>query len=106
MSEAAQESSPIHTEGAAPGVALDNYRRVVASDDGTYVTVTNHTERIEYVPQPPTPEEVAQQKKSERLAMMISGGIGALFLGVIGWVIYQDEKSSRRVEIIEETPPA
>lgn len=89
---------PIHNEGTAPGAQLRNYVNKNVSEDGTYVTIVTHSERIELVPQPLTPEEIAQQKKTERVGLIVAGTLGALFLGVMGWVVYQDEKSFREEE--------
>lgn len=82
-------------EEVEPGVVLQSYTKRSPSEDGTYVVVTTHNERIERVPQPPTPEELAAQAKSERIAMLVVGGMVASFLGLVGWLAYQDEKKSR-----------
>ena len=86
---------PVHTDGTAPGAELHNYTNKVVSEDGTYVTITTHSERIEIIPQPLTPEELAEQKKTERTALAIAGGIGVLFFGLMGFLIYMDDKSMR-----------
>jgi hypothetical protein len=82
-------------DGPAPGEELTSYRNERHSPDGTYVVVTNHTETIRMVPQPPTPEELEAQRKSERTAALLIGGIMAGFLALVGWAVWTDERSYR-----------
>lgn len=86
---------PIHTEGAAPGEELHNYTTKKASDDGKYVVITNHSERIEMLPQPLTPEEIEAQKKAERTAAFVGVGAIGLMLGFFGWIVWMDEKVNK-----------
>lgn len=104
VGEPVASGPPVHTEGTAPGAQLRNYVNKNVSEDGTYVTIVTHSERIEMVPQPLTPEEIAQQKKTERIGIIVAGVIATAFFGVMGWVIYQDEKSFRDEEPVKQPP--
>lgn len=82
-------------EAYEAGAKLNNYTNKVVNEDGTYVKIITHTERIEKIPQPLTPEERAEQKKQERIGLAIVGGIVVAFLGIMGWAAYQEEKTNR-----------
>lgn len=92
-------SGPQFTEEVFPdGVVLNNYTKRVPSVDGKYVVVTTHSERVEMIPQPPTPEELEAQAKAEKTAAIVVGLLGAAFLGLIGWVGWQENKTQRLTE--------
>lgn len=93
-----------HQEEAVPGVELNNYVKRVPSEDGTYVLVTEHEERIEKIKQPLTPEEQAAKRKQERIALAVLGGLGVSFFGFLGWVSYLDAKKTIQtgVELVTE----
>lgn len=95
-----------HQEEAVPGVELQNYTKRVPSEDGTYVIVTTHQEKIEKIKQPPTPEEIAQRKKQDRIAGGILAGVGLAFFSFIGWAIYKDEQRLRAERELEAAKPA
>ena len=87
---------PNYGESVAKGVELHNYTSRQISEDGTYAIVTTHTERVEDIPQPPTPEEIAAQKRSERIASAIVGSVVIGFVAIFGWVAYKEEKNYQR----------
>jgi len=89
-------SPKYHQEEAVVGEPLENYTKRVPSDDGTYVKVTTHTERIEKIKQPPTPEEQAAQAKRDAIALGIFGSIVTAVVGIVGYAIYKDEQSQKR----------
>ena len=91
-------------EAHAKGEELHNYTTRKISEDGKYAIVTKHTEKIESIPQPPTPEEIAAQKKAEKIALAIVGTLAAGFIGIVGWVTYKDEQNYRRNTQVEFTP--
>lgn len=95
-----------HQEEAVPGVELNNYTKRVPSEDGTFVIVTTHEEKIEKVKQPPTPEEIAERKKQDRIALSILGGLGVVFFGFVGWMAHQDEKRLRQERELGAAKPA
>jgi hypothetical protein len=85
-----------HQEEAVVGVPLESYTKREPSDDGTYVKITSHSERIEKIKQPPTPEEKAAQQKQERIAAGVVGGIVLGFVGLVGWLSWLDSKEPKR----------
>lgn len=100
-------------EEYVPGHDLENYKRRAPSADGTYVLVTTHTERIEMIPQPPTPEEVAERKaerekqeaaqaKSDKRTAIVVGTLTTLFLSGLGFLMYKDLENQR--EIVAKKP--
>lgn len=91
-------TSRFHAEETAPGVELNNYTKRTPSEDGTYVMVVTHTERIEKIKQPPTPEEIAERKRQDKIMGMILGGMALAFFGFIGTMVYIDEKTRQREE--------
>lgn len=73
-----EPSAPkFHKENAVVGVTLNDYTDRQPSEDGTYVKVVVHRERIELIEQPPTPEEIAQKKADQDRAFKI----GAVLIG-------------------------
>jgi hypothetical protein len=91
-----QNSAPNYGEAFAKGEELHNYTTRKISEDGTYAIVTTHSEKVEHIPQPPTPEEIAAQKKAERIAMAVVGSIIVGVLGIAGWASYKEEQNYRR----------
>lgn len=84
-------------EEALMGVTLRNYTtREVLEDHPTHVLVTKHTEKLEKLPQPPTPEELKAQKRAEKIAAGVLITIVGGFLGLVGYAVYKDEQSMRR----------
>lgn len=73
-----------HKENSVVGVTLNDYTDREPSEDGTYVKVVVHKERIELIEQPPTPEELAQRKEDQKqalkLAAVLAGGAVATVL--------------------------
>lgn len=71
-------SNRIHKDAWAPGVTLNDYTDREPSEDGTYVKVITHKERVELIEQPPTPEELEQRKEDQKqalkLAAVLAGG--------------------------------
>lgn len=93
--EPAARPPKFHQEEAVVGETLNNYITKEPSDDGTYVKIITHSERIEKIRQPLTPEEIAEKKKQDKIAAGIIGTVAIAFFGFIGWVTYQDEKQHR-----------
>ncbi len=85
-----------HQEEAIAGVPLENYTKRVPSEDGTYVMITTHTERIEKIKQPLTPEEKAAQEKQAKIALAVVGAIGSGFIGLVGWLAWLDSREPKR----------
>lgn len=99
--EPIQRQTPEYTqEPTVAGVELNNYTKRVPNDEGTYVFVTVHEERIELIRQPPTPEELEAKRKLERTALRTLGVVGVVFIGFLGWAVRQDAKRDRGAEII------
>ena len=91
-----------HKEPAIPGETLNNYTTKVPSEDGKYVKITSHTERIELIKQPPTPEEIAERKRleeeekaAEKKFLRIVGGILGGFLALVFGMAWYDERQHR-----------
>jgi hypothetical protein len=95
---------PVTREDYEAGAKLNNYTNKVVNEDGTYVKIITHTERIEKIPQPLTPEERAEQRKQERIGLAIVGGIVVSFLGIVGWGIWQEEKTNRESPQLRSVP--
>jgi hypothetical protein len=72
------------SEEVVAGVVLENYVKRTPSEDGQYVTVVRHSEKIELIPQPPTPEEIAARKEQDKMFIKVFAGIGVAFFGFIG----------------------
>lgn len=74
-----EAAAPVyHKENSIVGVDLQDYTTREPSEDGTYVKVIVHKERIELIEQPPTPEEIAQRKEDQKQALklfaIVAGG--------------------------------
>lgn len=95
-------SKTYHDEESVPGVELQNYVKRTPSDDGTYVVVVTHAERIEMIPQPLTPEELAQKREEEKFVLKIVGGMVAGFLGFMGLIAYLDSKEQKKHHVAVE----
>lgn len=70
---ATEPSAPkFHKENVVTGETLNDYTDRIASEDGTYVKVIVHKERIDLIEQPPTPEELAQRKDDQKNALKLT----------------------------------
>lgn len=87
--------SIIVPEASAPGIHLNSYTRRDASEDGKYVIVTTHTERVEAIPQPPTEAELAAQAKADKVALIVVGIFITGFFSLIGYTVYKEEQEAR-----------
>lgn len=85
-----------HQEEAVIGVELNNYTKRVPDEEGKYVLVTTHTERIERIKQPEEIEAEKQEekarKRSDAIAATVVGGIVVGFLGLLGWIAYKEDQ--------------
>lgn len=99
-----ERPEPNYGEAFAKGEELHNYTSRKISEDGTYAIVTTHTEKVVSIPQPPTPEEIAAQKKAERIGLAIVGTLAAGFLGVMAWISYKEEQNYKRNTELEGPP--
>lgn len=103
-----RESNPkYHKENAVVGVKLENYTKREPSEDGTYVLVTNHTERIEKIKQPEEieaekAEAEALQKAQDKMAMRVIAGVGVGLVGFFAWLTYMDRKTRETVIVPAE----
>lgn len=86
----------MHTEEIAPGVVLENYTKRAPSEDNTYVVITEHAERIELIPQPLTPEEIAAQEHEAKMALAGLGVIAVIFAGVLGVMAWKDARDQKK----------
>lgn len=100
------EFPKFHAQETVPGIQLDNYTRREPSEDGQYVLITTHAERIEKIKQPPTPEEIAEAKaekakqaKKDKIFNAVAAGFGLLFLGGLGFAAYKDEQKYRNAPV-------
>lgn len=75
-----------HQENAVVGVTLDNYETITPSEDGKYVVVVNHSEHIELIKQPLTPEEKAAKKAADQKALLVLAGIAGGILAIGYWL--------------------
>jgi hypothetical protein len=76
-------------EEVVPGVVLENYIKRQPDEDGQYVLVTTHSERLERIKQP---EEIAAEKKAERTALAVIGSVVVGAVGLLIWGSYREEK--------------
>ena len=83
-------------EVTVAGQELRDYTTRTANEEGTHVHVVQHQEWLEKIPQPPTPEEVAQKKKEDKIFAGVMGGLlgGALLL--FGGLAVADSRSRRK----------
>lgn len=87
-----------HKDAWAPGVTLDSYTKREPDEGGKYVLVTEHKERIELIEQPLTPEQIAEKKEQQKVALWFSGAFAAGLVGLAGILHVLDRKSQRKVE--------
>lgn len=82
-----------HTDVALPGMKLEDYTKRVPSEDGLTVHIVQHKEWLEKIPQPPTPQEIAeakaQRKKENRIVAGVLTGAALLFGGFIFYDVRQ-----------------
>lgn len=98
-----QHMSPeYHMEAAHPGVELNSYSKRTASEDGKYVVIVEHKEKMELIKQPPTPEELAHQRKIETIGMYLLGGVLVVGGVLFGWALYEQDKEYRRQQRVAE----
>lgn len=88
-----------HKENAVVGVTLNDYTDREPSEDGKYVKVTVHRERIEMIEQPPTPLEIAEKKEQQKHVLKFSAVIAVGLLGVAGILNALERKQQRKVEV-------
>jgi len=94
------EPSPrFHKDNAIVGVTLNDYTDREPSEDGQYVKVTVHRERIELIEQPLTPEELAEEKEKQKMNFRVGAVVAAGLVGVAGILQVLDRKSQRKVEV-------
>jgi len=98
QTNAAPKNPEFHQENAVVGIELNNYSKRTPSEDGTYVVVVNHTERIEKIVQPPTEEELAHQRSKEKLAMKLWAGVGTAFAVLGTAIVIVEAKRPRPVQ--------
>lgn len=117
IESAKKERNPeFHRENAVVGVPLENYTKKVPSEDGKYVVITTHAERIEKIKQPEEieaeklereqqrAEAEARRKAENKMAVKVLAGIGAVCAAVIGWAVYVEHKNGTIVVPAEPTP--
>lgn len=92
---APEVSNKVHKDAWAPGVELHDYTDREPSEDGTYVKVVTHKERIELIEQPPTPEEVAEAKEQRKHSAIIGGIVAVGLVGVAGILQVLDRRQVR-----------
>lgn len=85
-----------YDEDFAPGVELNNYLKRTPSSDETYVVVVDHSEHVEKIRQPPTPEEIAEKKEADNRRLKILAGTGAFLLGVLSLFAWSESKRPRQ----------
>lgn len=85
-------------EVTVAGEELRDYTTRTANGEGTHVHVIQHKEWFEKIKQPPTAEELAAQKKEDRIFAGIMGGLlgGALLL--FGGLAVADSRARRKSE--------
>lgn len=89
-----------HKENAVVGIDLQDYTAREPSEDGKYVKVTIHKERIELIEQPPTAEEIEAQKEQRRLNVVVGAVVATGLLGLAGILQVLDRRAVRgRVEV-------
>ena len=92
------------SEDTVPGVEMQNFTLRTPSEDGTYVKVTTHTERIIKIPQPPTPAELEEKRKSDILFAKIAAGVGTTLVALFALAVYADTKATRYRSTAVEKP--
>jgi hypothetical protein len=93
-----------------PGVVLENYKNEVASEDGKYIVIKEHSEWVQGIPQPRSEAEIRADaetyKERMRRLSQIALGVGLGVLGVAGIVVVRNGGIVRNVPVIVpvETP--
>jgi len=87
---------PIASDEIPEGRELHSYTRKEPIDDGKYILVTKHSEHLEKVQQPLTPEEKAAQARETKIILSVLGTIAAGFFGLVGYTVYKDEQAYKK----------
>lgn len=86
-----------HGDQIVEGVKLDNYCTREMIEAGTHVLIIDHSEYLEPIPVPPTPEELAAAAlaKSEEKKLMIKvwGGVAAGTVVILGALSVLEKRS-------------
>lgn len=70
-----------HTDNVVAGLSLYNYTDRKPSDDGKYVVVTTHTERVELIVQEPTELEKKEKREADQFRLLVVCGSAVFIAG-------------------------
>lgn len=81
-----------HSDNAVPGLSLYNYTDRKPSEDGKYVVVTTHTERVELIIQEPTELEKKEKRESDQFRLLVVCGSAVFIAGTYFTYKYLEAK--------------